>query len=234
MTIETMSTLEREGARTSTMPSHACAAARHDSNGGAWVICLTDANWREDGITAETAAKTANRAFREAYGAYESLSTGRRLTHALLNANEQLDSWWKDEPGERRQVALTAVALDENGADYIAVGKGNIAVFDDQKVTIVRQSLHDPTGEAGPRAGLRGLELRPDCAERGRYPTPPNPKGTIVIGTELLGCLDEEAFRWTASMKLKPHQLVRALVDAVAEETRNRRPGVSVTAAADW
>ena len=234
MIIETMRTLEREGQRARTMPSHACTATRQDMNKGAWVICLTDADWREDEVRADAAARTANTAFREAYGAYEGLSTATRMTHAVLNANDALDTWWKDEPGERREVAVTAVALDENGADYIAVGEGNIAVFDNHEVTIVRRSVHDPSGDAGPRAGLRGLALSPDCAERGRYPTPPNPKGTLVIGTGLLGCLGDDAFRWTASMKLKPRQLVRALVDAVAEETRNRRPGVCVTAAADW
>ena len=236
MKIEKMSTRRREpGAAAGENPPPFVSAAAPPGNGGnSWVICVTDAGSLADGNPGYAAACAANGAFLQACEAYEGLSTDRRLAHALLSADEYLDGWWKDRPQERVGVALTAVALNADGADCIAVGDGTVAVFDNAEVTIVRRGLHDRTGEAGPRAGLWGHGLRPECAERSRYPVPPNPKGVVVIGTGLLGCLDEEAFGCTASMKLKPHQLVRALVDAVTEETRNRRPGVHVTAAAEW
>lgn len=234
MRIETMSTLEREGGNTKAPGSRVCIATRQDSRGDGWVVCLTDADGYADGPAADELARTANRTFREAYGAYEGLSADRRLAHALLNANEHLDIWWNDEPGKRHAVALAAVALNADGVDYIAVGDGSIAVFEAHEVAILRRATYDRTREQGPRAGLRGLALSPGCADRGRYPMPPNPKGTVVIGTDLLGCLDDDALQWTANMKLGPRELVRALVDAVADQTRNRRPGVHVTATADW
>ena len=236
MKIETTGSRQRDAlaAAGENPPPFVSAAAPPGNGGNGWVICVTDAGSLADGNPGYAAARAANGAFLQACEAYEGLSADRRLAHALLTANEYLDGWWKDRRRERVGVALTAVALNDDGADYIAVGDGTVAVFDDAEVTIVRRGLHDRTGEAGLRAGLRGHAMHPECAERGRYPVPPNPKGVVVIGTGLLGCLDEDAFGWTASMKLKPQQLVRALVDAVTDQTRNRRPGVHVTAAADW
>ena len=231
MKIATMDTAERNGQ--AARAGHPFVAARRRA-GNAWVVCLTDAAGSADEERAGAAAALANQAFLEACRAYEGLQAGTRLQEALLHANDQLDNWWEEQEGERTAVALTAVELGEAGADYLAVGDGTVVVFDAEGPTVLRRGLQDRTNENGPRTGLRGSPLSPDNAERGRYPTPPNPKGVVVVGSGFLGSLDDEAFRWTGAISLQPRQLVAALVDAVSEETRNRRPGVHVYAVSEW
>lgn len=231
MKIETMDTPQRNGQPERAGRPFMTAATRV---GQAWVMCLTDAGPTHDEPKANLAADLANQAFLEACNAYEGLHAGTRLQEALLHANDQLDKWWDEQRNDRIGVALTAVELSEVGVDYIALGDGTIGVFNGEDATVVRRGLQDRSTDNGPRAGLWGNPLSTDNAERGRYPTPPNPKGIVVVGSGLLGCLDHEAFHWTACMKLRPRQLVRALVDAVSEETRNRRPGVQVSAVSEW
>ena len=235
MKIETIDTHPTTGAKA--RPFVSAATQPSSSSRAGWVICVTDAGTLgpdADQAAAAKAAQVANSAFLDSCEAYEELPPDKRLEHALVAANEQLGTWWKAQHEQPQGVALTAVALGAQGAHYIAVGDGTIAVFDDNDATIVRRGVQERTGDGGPRAGLYGHPLSPDRAERGRYPVPPNPKGIVVIGTGLLGYLDDEALHWTAIIGRKPRQLVRALVDAVADQTRQRRPGVHVTAAADW